>query len=162
MNKKRLTLSEWASIAEVIGAIGVVISLIYVGIQVSENTDEIRATNRQQLIGRAHSATNRIASSPDLSQAISNLVNGDPLTPSQQIQYGFFVRGMVYDVQEAFLLHQEGRLDEAYWKTRSALIVSYMTQDLARGIYIRDKALGLLHEDFVLWADQVLEIDADN
>ena len=152
----KLRLAEWASIAEVIGAIGVVISLIYVGVQVSENTDEIRATNRQELVGRAHTATNRIASSPELSQAISNIANGEPLTPSQQIQYGFFVRGMIYDVQEAFLLHQEGRLDQKYWETRAALIVSYMTQELAQSIYIRDRALGVLHEDFVLWADEEL------
>ncbi len=159
MEKKKLSLAEWASVAEVIGAVGVVISLVYVGIQVSENTDEIRATNRQQLIGRAHTATTRIASSPELSQAISNIVNGEPLTPSQQTQYGFFVRGMVYDVQEAFLLHQEGRLDQAYWDTRSALVRSYMTQEFARSIYTRDRNLGLLHTDFVVWADEVLGID---
>jgi len=161
MNKKILSLSEWASIAEVIGAVGVVISLIYVGIQVSENTDEIRATNRQQLIGRAHTATNHVASSPELAHALSKLGSREPLTPAQQIQYGFFVRGMVYDVQEAFLLHQEERLDEAYWKTRAALIESYMTQGKARDIYFRDRDLGLLHEDFVLWADQVIDIDAN-
>ncbi|MDX1461405.1 MAG: hypothetical protein R3348_10155, partial [Xanthomonadales bacterium] len=68
-----LSLSEWASIAEVIGAIGVVISLIFVGVQVRENTDEIRATNRHQLIGRAHSATTSIAANQGIAAVIAKL-----------------------------------------------------------------------------------------
>jgi hypothetical protein len=154
MTKLRLT--EWASIAEVIGALGVVLSLIYVGIQVRANTDEIRATNRQQLVSRAHSATNGVGSSPELAAAIAKLSNGGVLTPGEQVQYGYFARGLIYDVQEAFLLRQEERLDEDYWETRSALFGSFVGQDAARSIYERDKELGVLHKDFVYWADQKL------
>jgi hypothetical protein len=154
MTKLRLT--EWASIAEVIGAIGVVLSLIYVGIQVRANTDEIRATNRQQLIGRAHAATNGVATSPELAATMAKLSNGAVLTPGEQVQYGFFARGLIYDVQEAFLLRQEERLDENYWQTRSALFGSFVRQDAVRSIYERDKELGILHKDFVYWADQNL------
>ena len=39
----RLKLSEWASIAEIIGAIAVIVSLIYVGYQVNDNTSAIRS-----------------------------------------------------------------------------------------------------------------------
>ena len=76
----KLRLSEWASIAEVIGAIGIVISLIFVGVQVKENTDEIRATNRHQLIGRAHSATTSIAANPEIAAVIAKLATGAELT----------------------------------------------------------------------------------
>lgn len=34
----KLKLSDWASIAEVVGAIAIVISLIYVGVQVNDST----------------------------------------------------------------------------------------------------------------------------
>jgi hypothetical protein len=153
----KLRLSEWASIAEVIGAIGVVISLIFVGVQVRENTDEIRATNRHQLIGRAHSATTSIAANQEIAAAIAKLAAGDELTPAEQVQFGYFVRSLIYDVQEAFLLRQEERLDEGYWLTRSALFVTSMSQDAARRVYEKDKRAGLLHKDFVYWADGILE-----
>ena len=157
----KLRLSEWASIAEVVGAVGVVISLIYVGIQIRANTDEIRATNRHQLIGRAHSATTSIASNPEIAVAISKLSTDEELTPAEEVQFGYFIRSMMYDVQEAYLLKQEGRLDEGYWKTRSALFSSMMFQDLARSIYESNKNLGVLHEDFVSWADGILEYKQD-
>ena len=31
------------------------------------------------------------------------------------LQYSYFVRSMLYDVQEAFLLHRKCRLEEEYW-----------------------------------------------
>ncbi len=159
MTKLRLT--DWASIAEVVGAFGVVISLIYVGLQVRDNTEEVRATNRQQLIGRAHSATIGAATSPELAAAIAKLTNGETLTPAEKVQYGYFVRALMYDVQEAFLLRQEERLDENYWRTRSALFESAMIQEAARSVYDRDKEFGVLHRDFVIWADQKLDIVLD-
>jgi hypothetical protein len=151
MTKLRLT--DWASLVEMVGAIGVVISLIYVGVQVRANTDEIRATNRQQLIGRAHSATTSASRNPELADAFAQLSEGKELAPAEMIQYGYFVRALVYDVQEAFLLMEEGRLDEAYCDTRAALFSTYVSQETARDIYDRDKQIGLLHERFVVWAD---------
>ena len=153
----KLRLSDWANIAEVVGALAVVLSLIYVGIQVRDNTEAVRASNRQQLVDRAHSATNNAATSPELAAAIAKLSRGEMLTPAEHVQYSFFVRAMLYDVQEAYLLYREGRLDERYWKTRSALFSAYMEQSLAQEVYSRDKGQGVLHQDFVTWADSVLQ-----
>ena len=39
----RLKLSEWASVAEIVGAFAVIVSLVYVGYQVNDNTSAIRS-----------------------------------------------------------------------------------------------------------------------
>ena len=152
----RLGLSEWASIAEVIGAAAVVLSLVYVGIQVRENTEEIRAANRQQLVARSHTATLGVSTSPELAGAVAKVINGERLSAAEQVQYGYFVRAMLYDIQEAYLLHQEGRLDDDYWETREAIFRAYMAQEPARAIFERDKSLDVLHDDFIGWAEQTI------
>ena len=63
---------------------------------------------------------------------------------------------MLYDIQEGFLLHQEGRLDDEYWRTRAAIVLAYLSQEEARTLYERDKALGVLHSDYVNWLDGAL------
>jgi hypothetical protein len=151
---RKLSLSDWANIGEVIGAIGVVISLVYVGVQIRENTEEMRAMNRQQLIGRAHEATARFALSPELAAVLAKVATSDPLTSGEQVQYGYLIRSMLYDVQEAFVLNREGRLDDAYWETRAAVVRSYMSSPMARSVYERDKALGTLLPVFVAWMDE--------
>ena len=44
MNQK---LSDWASIAEILGAVAIVISLVFVGFQISDGNRETRAATTQ-------------------------------------------------------------------------------------------------------------------
>jgi hypothetical protein len=152
----KLSLSEWANLAEVVGAGAVVVSLIFVGVQVRENTDEIRATNRQQLVGRAHEATRSFAQDPGLAAVLAKVEKSEPLSDVETVQYGYLIRATLYDVQEAFVLNREGRLDDAYWATRSAVAKAYLAQPLAREVYERDKAQGTLIPDFTDWVDQAV------
>jgi hypothetical protein len=156
---RKLQLSEWASFAEIISALAVIISLLYVGYQINENTSEVRAANRQQLVNRAHSATMGFATSPELAAVMAKVAAGAELTPPERSQYAYTVRAVLYDVQEAFLLHREGRLDAEYWKTRTALVLAYLAQTPAHDVYLQDKSRGVLHADFVEWLDRAKEGD---
>ncbi len=156
---RKLQLSEWASFAEIISALAVIISLLYVGYQINENTSEVRAANRQQLVNRAHSATMGFATSPELAGVMAKVAEGAELTRQEQSQYAYAVRAVLYDVQEAFLLHREGRLDEEYWKTRTALVLAYLALKPAREVYLQDKSRGVLHSDFVKWLDRAKDGD---
>jgi len=149
-------LSDWASIAEVVSAVAIVLSLLYVGYQIRENTIEVRATNRQELIARSMLATGNSARL-ELSEVVSKVAEGTPLTSVERTQFGYIVRTVLYDVQEAYLLHSEGRLDEAYWNTRASLILAYLESTEARDIYRRDSSIGALHADFVRWLNSALD-----
>lgn len=150
----KVSLGEWASIAEVIGAVAIVISLIYVGLEINQNTTEVRESNRQELVNRSFHATGRVATNPSLATAFQKVSAGDELDPVEELQYTFFVRSMIYDIQEAFLLHKEGRLSEEYWRTRVNIFTSYMQNGPALSAYHRDKELGVLETEFVKWADK--------
>lgn len=49
----RRTLSDWASIAEIVGALAVVVSPLYVGYKINRNTRVSLASNRQEIASRA-------------------------------------------------------------------------------------------------------------
>ena len=151
---RKLSLTEWANLAEVVGAAAVVVSLLFVGVQVRENTEEIRATNRQELVNRAFQATSNFALDPGLAEIFAKVQLGDSLSDTEAIRYGYFIRALLYDVQEAFLLNQEGRLDDDYWATRAAIARAYLEQPRARQIYERDKAQGTLLPEFQDWVDR--------
>jgi len=153
----KLKLSEWASIAEVVSAVAVVISLLYVGYQISENTSEVRAANRQQLITRAHSAVVDVATSAELSEIVTKVGARSTLTAAESTQYGYLVRGVLYDIQEAFLLYQEGRLEVDYWNTRAEIVLAYLAPLAARDVYFRDRSLNAFHSEFVRWLDGAID-----
>jgi hypothetical protein len=151
---RRLTLGEWASIAEIVSAVAVVISLIYVGYQINQNTEEVRASNRQELVDRAVDVTRDYAINPQVAEVIAKARSGDELSPQEHAQYGYVIRSVLYDIQEAFLLHREGRLDEGYWATRNSLIVVYLSPEIAYEVYRLEKEQGILHPDYAQWIDE--------
>lgn len=156
---RKLSLSEWANLAEVVSAVAVVISLLYVGYQIRENTGEIRAANRQELVNRSHSASLGFATSSELAAALAKVANGDPLNATEQRQFAYVVRAVLYDSQEAYLLNREGRLDSGYWATRASLISVYLAAPPALAAYEEMTSRGLLHEDFVRWVNEILAAD---
>ena len=83
------------------------------------------------------------------------------LIMNEYINTSFILVSVLLSIVSAFLLYQDGRLNRGYWETRAALIKSYMTQEFARDIYIRDRASGLLHKGFLAWADEVLDVDEE-
>jgi hypothetical protein len=150
------TLDDWGRIAEIVSAVAVIISLVYVGYQVNENTGEIRASNRQQLVNRSVDATMSFATNTDIAGVLAKVRTGGELDDKEYTQFSYVVRGVLYDVQEAFLLHREGRLDEGYWSTREKLIVSYLDPPIASHIYEENRLRGVLHPEYIRWLDAVL------
>jgi hypothetical protein len=154
-----MKLKQWALVAEVVSAVAVVVSLIYVGYQIDQNTKEIRASNRQELVNRAVDTTRALATNLEVAGIIAKARKGESLSSRELTQYGYVIRSMLYDVQEAFFLHREGRLDLAYWKTRGALIRVYLRPEAALAIYDSERGQGILHEEFIAWADSQLGRD---
>ena len=153
-----MSIQDWAAIGEIVSAIAVVVSVLYVGIQVRSNTREIRAANRQQLVNRAHLGVMQVSTDAELASLFAKAAEGVTLTESEQMQYGYAVRAVLYDIQEAYLLYREGRLDHGYWKTRAASILAYLEQAPAHAIYRQSKSKGILHDDFVRWLDGAMQL----
>jgi hypothetical protein len=42
---RKLDLQEWSAVAEIVGTVGIVISLLFVAYTVNRNTIELRSTN---------------------------------------------------------------------------------------------------------------------
>ena len=63
---RKLSLSEWASVAEIIGAITIVVSLLFLVHEVNQNTKALQVANVNQIYDRTDSLNSDIAASPEL------------------------------------------------------------------------------------------------
>lgn len=84
---------------------------------------------------------------------------GEEISPTEQRQYAYAIRAVIYDAQEAFLLYREGRLDEGYWATRSALVSVYLAESSARAAYEEIKSLELIDKAFMQWVDGIIHAE---
>jgi hypothetical protein len=88
MNQK---LADWASIADIVGAIAVTMSLIFVGLEIRGNTKATQAATLQQSVGYDVTLLTTFGSNPDIAATFTKYVGGEPeLTESQRLQGQYF------------------------------------------------------------------------
>ncbi len=134
---RRLSLSEWASLAEVVGTVAVVISLVFVVLSVNRNTAELRATNDAFLYEQSDSMTGTVAADPALAERYANKAYGlefsDPVEAQifwsevrelnmWEAAYYWYLDGLFSSRQwagwdQAFIATLKDEFPEDWWRT---------------------------------------------
>ena len=152
------SLEEYALAAEIIGAIAVVISLIYVGTSVSQNTNAIQVSNHQALIALDMDKNDWLRD-PEFA-AIHEIATEDlgSLSPVQWIQYSTFVANTFNVWEFAFFTHNNGMMDDNIWDGYGGYYRSVLAQESHQQFW-REGREGFSPE-FRSYVDSVLaEID---
>ncbi len=154
MTKRNL--SDWASIAEIISAIAVVASLLYVGYEIQRNTKVGLASNRQAIAARAQELA--LYSAETHIHKLLFDSDGEPieLTEAEQDRLTAYIGALLRTTEEAFLLYRDGLLYEEYWMTGAGVMVAALRSDVARTVYVRTRESGFYTGDFMAWADNAL------
>jgi hypothetical protein len=153
-----MKLEKWALVAEIVGAAAIVISLVYLIIEVRENTDAVNASNRQSTAARAQELALASATDPFLRriQTDSNVELTD-LAPEDAVGLNAFIAAHLRNAEEAYWQYRDGRLDESYMLTRRAVALLVLNSPAARDLYATGlKANGTLTPEFQAWLDDAL------
>ena len=119
----RFKLAEFAQIAEIVAAIAVIISLIYVGKEVQNNTSAIRGASMQAIATTDADALMTIASDADLSEIV-RLGDQDPsqLSPADAFRYNLFMRQFWLSFQNIFQQSELGLIESSVWRSYLTVI----------------------------------------
>ena len=104
------------SIGEIVGAIAVVVSLIYLAVQVRQNTKIVAANTFQAVSSSASYTSMEIAQSPHLSRLVLKLFgeNGD-LSPEESMQAQLVFRAIFRNYENYFYQYSRGYFEEEVW-----------------------------------------------
>ena len=109
----KLRLKDIASIAEVIGAFAIIISLIYVGVQVNDSTRAVRSATANETAAAISSWYAEVGVDQHASQVIvDGFANPETLSREETAQFIYLMHGLFLQYQAAYYLSQEGTLDE--------------------------------------------------
>ncbi len=108
-------LQKWALTAEVIGGIAVVISLVFVGIELRSNTEATRAATREAINQKDIDFLSLRLDSSVIAQAMTKVEAGEPLSPLEESQLVSqqYVNFMIFE--HTYYQYSEGVLDENDW-----------------------------------------------
>ncbi len=100
------------TIAEIAAAIGVILSLVFVGVEIRQNTSSVRAQTRQQL-SDASAELNLALATTDLGVLWSQFASGDSLIDAEMARVGPALVTAVRNLENVYLQTREGVIDES-------------------------------------------------
>lgn len=107
-----MKLEKWGLVAEVISAIAIVLSLIFVGLQVKQSSDAQTQTGTQAVISGYNDGNRALTLDPDL---VCIFLRGahdySSLTGAERVRFSSFFLGMFNVQQQIYRLRQNGDVD---------------------------------------------------
>ena len=122
------TLQEWANLAEIIGNAAIILSLVFVGLQISDTTKEMRANTAYNATVALQSWYNEVGNNEQSARNFREGM-GDPtsLTKDEALQFLMNMHGIILAYQSVYFLGVEGTLDAALYKAMSTALEGAVT-----------------------------------
>lgn len=142
-----MNLEALGNAGEIIGAVAVIFSILYLARQINQNTALARAESQRELLNTAH-LWHPLATTPGLTVDFRNALNRYPeLDPDAQARFHHFMQPLLNHVEAIFRMHRQGLFeDDAYERWMAGLIAIIN----APGASVWwDQVKGMMGSDFV-------------
>lgn len=136
-------LQEYALLAEIISAVAIVTSLIFVGLQIQQNSEETSLNTRassanayQQIIAQVLNMNEMLAENPELEEIVRKAENGEPLSTLENRRYIRIFASMWRIGDTAFNMYRQGIIDEAGLISSTGIFSTQLVQsEVARALW---------------------------
>lgn len=148
------SLQDYALIAEIVGGIAVVLSLLYVGFQIQLNTAERRTDSIQSITAGNRELALVYVNNTDAGRAWHKVIDGKELNKEELDRMSDSLYAHLMLLEETYSKYQEGYLDEAFLDARVALIEGkVLWSPQLKGVYQGMKKSGIFTRPFIDWLE---------
>ena len=124
-----MSLEYFANLAEVVGVILVVASLIYVAKQLRQNTNSIRAQSRQSVLTASQAELFVTVEKPSITLSIGS---SGSLSEEEQVSVASYLFAIFRAREFAWLQHNNGVIDDTQWNTELAVLRFFIDSQRVR------------------------------
>jgi len=104
------------AIAEIIGTFGVVISLVYLGVQIRGQTVETRLASGAEMASQLSQVYAEMSSNRSVAELwLNGLREFISLDDPEKVQFSALLNRFMRGIETAFNQHQQGRFDDQLW-----------------------------------------------
>lgn len=128
-----------SAIAELLSAVAVVVSLLYVAAQLKASTRQARRDAGRDLATRVSAVSMAVAADPELGQLlVQGGANPEVLSPGNQARFRALMNALFRGLEQQYLLRQEGALDDESWAAVDRMIRDWVALPGVH-LYFRDR-----------------------
>jgi hypothetical protein len=130
-----MSLEDLGNIGEFVAAVAVVVSLIYLAVQIRQNTQQIKqsihsvkASTFQASLNSAAGFIVNIAQDPDLADIYRRGLRGESLHETEWIRFRFVMSNLFGHYEHLYYQHRAGLAEPELWESRAANMEWYFAQ----------------------------------
>lgn len=124
-----MTLQELGSLGEFVGSVGVIVSLVYLAVQIRQNTRSVRASTQQAFVDVNASFAGLLISNPHMAQVYrTGIDDHSRLSEDEQVQFDMLMVTYFRNMQNLFQQHERGVLEYDVWEGSMRNMRWYMRQ----------------------------------
>ncbi len=147
------------AVAELLGAVAVFTSLVYLAVQTRQNTKALRSAAFHQVRDSFSEVSLAMSQDPELLSLVARSLRGEEISEAEQIQLYFLYTTMTRRGESAFFQSNEGTLQSESWVGIRATLLGLLANP--RGIEwlesASDRYTREYIEDLTLGARQMLQ-----
>ncbi len=103
------------AIGEVVGALGVIVTLGYLAIQIRQNSAVVRASTRQTISTTQAEIGFRLAENPELRSAALQFTSLESTVSETELAAHFYLRGILRTFENQYHQYVDGTFDQSIW-----------------------------------------------
>ena len=111
-----MSLEDLGNIGELIGALGVIVSLFYLAYQIRQNTRALHSSCYAQSVEQAWLVNVAVAQDAALARLFSEVASGNALTPAEESRFSAAIDNLFFALENLFRQYERGLLDADTWE----------------------------------------------
>ena len=121
-----MTIQDWGSIGEVVGAFAVIVSLLYLAIQVRQNIASERSARVSDIAEPLAEFTGQLGQDPTLARLHVRGFAEIQLDSSERIQRGFLMLSIMRKLENGFAQYRLGIVNQQEWRGWSTPVLGVL------------------------------------
>jgi hypothetical protein len=130
--------TKLSAIAETLGSVAIVVTLVYVAIQIQQNTDATLSSSRQASLDAELGLIFSMVNHPN--SALASPVPFEDMTPQERLQMQLHANAAFRIRENLWLQFQAGTLDPATWETYRAFMILILSNPDTRQFWNATRA----------------------
>ena len=146
-----MTLEQYAYLAEIIGVIVVVVTLIYLSVQVQQGKELLRSESRQAQVANDQNGVFKFVEHPELGRLFCQQ---EAPSFEEKVKLQFWIIGQMRAREHEWLQHRSGAMDEETWMSYRDVIFFLLGTERARSLW--EMCAPFFNPDFAAMVDQMI------
>ena len=148
-----MTLNELGSLGEFISGLAVVVTLVYLAIQIRHNTRAVRSSMHQDMVESTLRIAESMSDNPDVGRIVLKANRDyDNLTREEFIRFEAYAERVFSNFESVFYSYRNSMIEQDLWESWEASYLSDLSREAIRRFWQDERPQHL--RDFMNFVDQ--------